>query len=136
MVSLSLSLRNLGCCQKQNPSVYFLLQLTGQKLQHWSDISWLVLLNNFTGISKLTPQTGLHAVSSHNFVTYRNTPKVLYRIAAAVYIAGPLLVYLVPDSSTPLVAAQALVAIGCLAGGTAAFGAASLLGALQNDLVA
>ena len=71
-----------------------------------------------------------------NLVTCRNTPKVLYRIAAAVYIAGPLLVYLVPDSSTPLVAAQALVAIGCLAGGTAAFGAASLLGALQKDLVA
>lgn len=69
-------------------------------------------------------------------MTCRNTPKVLYRIAAAVYIAGPLLVYLVPDSSTPLVAAQALVAIGCLGGGTAAFGAASFLSALQRDLVA
>lgn len=69
-------------------------------------------------------------------MTCRNTPKLLYRIAAAVYITGPLLLYLIPDSSTPLVAVQALVAVGCLAGGTAAFGAASLLGALQKDLVA
>lgn len=78
----------------------------------------------------------LPALPSCGFTTCRNTPKLLYRIAAAVYITGPLLVYFVPDSSTPLVAAQALVAVGCLAGGTAAFGAASLLGALQKDLVA
>lgn len=66
----------------------------------------------------------------------RNTPKVLYRIAAALYIAGPLLVYAVPDFNTPLVAAQAVAALGCLTGGTAAFGAASLLNNLQKDLVA
>ena len=61
---------------------------------------------------------------------------MLYRIAAALYLAGPLLVYAVPDSSTPLVAAQAVAALGCLSGGTAAFGAASLISTLQNDLVA
>ena len=104
-------------------------------------MSWLCLVNFLTCISKLTSQTDavwqyLHAVLSNELVTCRNTPKVLYRIAAAVYIAGPLLVYFVPDSSTPLVAAQAFAAIGCLAGGTAAFGAASLLGALQKDLIA
>ena len=44
--------------------------------------------------------------------------------------------YAVPDSSTPLVAAQAVAAPGCLIGGTAAFGAASLIGTLQNDVVA
>ncbi|KAL3135896.1 hypothetical protein ABBQ32_007449 [Trebouxia sp. C0010 RCD-2024] len=66
----------------------------------------------------------------------RNTPTLLYRIAAAVYIAGPLLLYIVPDSSTPVVAVQAVIAIACLTGGTAAFGAATLLGTLQKDLVA
>lgn len=65
----------------------------------------------------------------------RNTPTALYRIALALYAAGPLLVYAVPDSSTPLVIAQAVLALGCLTGGTAAFGAASLLGTLQKDLV-
>ncbi|KAL0022100.1 hypothetical protein WJX79_008536 [Trebouxia sp. C0005] len=66
----------------------------------------------------------------------RNTPTVLYRLAFALYGVGPLLVYAIPDSSTPLLVAQAVIALGCLTGGTAAFGAASLLGTLQKDLVA
>lgn len=66
----------------------------------------------------------------------RKTPGLLYRLAFALYAAGPLLVYVVPDSSTPLVAAQAVAALGCLVGGTAAFGGASLLSALQQDLIA
>ncbi|KAL0027570.1 hypothetical protein WJX77_011554 [Trebouxia sp. C0004] len=66
----------------------------------------------------------------------RNTPTVLYRIAFALYAIGPLLVYKIPDSSTPLIVAQAVIALGCLTGGTAAFGAASLLSTLQKDLVA
>ncbi len=61
---------------------------------------------------------------------------MLYRIAFALYAVGPLLVYAIPDSSTPLVVAQAIIALGCLTGGTAAFGAASLLSTLQKYLVA
>lgn len=78
----------------------------------------------------------LCAAHSQLSVACRNTPTLLYRIAAAVYIAGPLLLYIVPDSSTPVVAVQAVIAIACLTGGTAAFGAATLLGTLQKDLVA
>ena len=61
---------------------------------------------------------------------------MLYRLAFALYAVGPLLVYAIPDSSTPLVVGQAIIALGCLTGGTAAFGTATLLGTLQKDLVA
>ena len=66
----------------------------------------------------------------------RNTPKLLFRLAIALYAVGPLVVYAVPDNSTPLIAVQAIVALGCLVGGTAAFGGASLLNTLQTDRVA
>lgn len=65
----------------------------------------------------------------------RNTPKLLFRLALALYAVGPLVVYAVPDNSTPLIAVQALVALGCLVGGTAAFGGASLLNTLQTDRI-
>ncbi len=79
--------------------------------------------------------TPLHGLNCCCYVC-RNTPTVLYRIAFALYGVGPLLVYAIPDSSIPLLVAQAVIALGCLTGGTAAFGAASLLGTLQKDLVA
>ena len=66
----------------------------------------------------------------------RNTPKLLFRLALALYAVGPLVVYAVPDNSTPLIALQAIVALASLVGGTAAFGGASLLNSLQTDRVA
>lgn len=62
----------------------------------------------------------------------RNTPSALYTLATALLVAGPALVYFVPDSSTALVAAQAIGALGCVVGGSAAFGGASLLSSLQK----
>ena len=76
-----------------------------------------------------------HADWQKPLMPCRKTPTLLYRVAFALYITGPLLVYAVPDSSTPLIAAQVVAALACLTGGTAAFGAASLLGTLQKDVI-
>lgn len=62
----------------------------------------------------------------------RNTPGALYTLATALLIAGPALVYFIPDDSAPLIAAQAVAAFACVAGGSAAFGGASLLSTLQK----
>ena len=63
----------------------------------------------------------------------RNTPGTLKALTAALFAAGPALVYLVPDNSTPLVVAQVLGALLCVVGGSAAWGGATLIGALQKD---
>ena len=63
----------------------------------------------------------------------RNTPGTLKALTAALFAAGPALVYFVPDSSPALVAAQALGVLLCVAGGSAAWGGANLIGALQQD---
>lgn len=62
----------------------------------------------------------------------RGTPGLLYAAAAALFAAGPAVVYALPDDSPALVAVQALVAAVAVAGGAAAFGGASLLSALQK----
>jgi hypothetical protein len=62
----------------------------------------------------------------------RGTPQALYALATALLVAGPALVYFVPDSSVPLIAAQAVAALACVVGGSAAFGGASLLSTLQK----
>ena len=62
----------------------------------------------------------------------RDTPGLLYTAAAALFAAGPAAVYAIPDSSPALVAVQALIAAVAVAGGSAAFGGASLLSALQK----
>ena len=64
---------------------------------------------------------------------YRNTPGTLKALTAALFAAGPALVYFVPDNSTPLVVAQVLGALLCVVGGSAAWGGATLIGALQKD---
>jgi Protein of unknown function (DUF1118) len=60
------------------------------------------------------------------------TPNALFTLALGLLAVGPALVYFVPDSSTALVAAQVLGAIACIAGGSAAWGGASLLASLQK----
>lgn len=66
-------------------------------------------------------------------VCHRNTPGALTALALALFVAGPALVYFVPDTSGGLVAAQAVGALLCVAGGSAAWGGASLIGALQKE---
>ncbi len=63
----------------------------------------------------------------------RNTPGALTTLALLLFLAGPALVYFVPDSSSGLIAAQAIGALLCIAGGSAAWGGASLIGALQKE---
>ncbi|EIE20938.1 DUF1118-domain-containing protein [Coccomyxa subellipsoidea C-169] len=63
----------------------------------------------------------------------RNTPGALTTLALALFILGPALVYFVPDTSSGLIAAQVAGALLCVAGGSAAWGGASLIGALQKD---
>lgn len=62
----------------------------------------------------------------------RSTPGLLYALATALFVAGPAVVYAVPDTSTGLVALQALAAGAAVIGGSAAWGGASLLSALQK----
>ncbi|PSC70276.1 hypothetical protein C2E20_6343 [Micractinium conductrix] len=63
----------------------------------------------------------------------RNVPGTLYTLAAALLAAGPAAVYFLPDDSTGLVALQAVVALACVLGGSAAWGGASLLSTLQKS---
>lgn len=63
----------------------------------------------------------------------RNTPGALTALGLALFAAGPALVYFVPDTSSGLIAAQVIGALVCVAGGSAAFGGANLIGALQKD---
>lgn len=62
----------------------------------------------------------------------RNTPSALYGLSAALLTLGPALVYVVPDDSTGLIVAQALAAVACIVGGSAAYGGATLLSSLQK----
>ena len=77
----------------------------------------------------------LYRLDSSNLIHLecRNTPGTLKALTAALFAAGPALVYFVPDGSTPLVVAQALGALLCVVGGSAAWGGATLIGALQKD---
>merc|ERR1711924_398613 len=52
----------------------------------------------------------------------RDTPGLVTGLALALFVAGPAVVYFVPEDSTTLVALQAVVALVCVLGGSAAFG--------------
>ena len=71
--------------------------------------------------------------SKHVVWTRRETPGKLFALAFALYALAPAAVYMLPDDSTPLLAAQiGAVALGAL-GGTAAYAGATLLANLQKD---
>merc|ERR1719379_2104191 len=61
----------------------------------------------------------------------RGTPGLLNAVALALFAAGPAAVYFLPEDTPTLVAVQAVVALVCVLGGSAAFGAATLLSKLQ-----
>lgn len=62
----------------------------------------------------------------------RNTPSALFTLSTALLVAGPAIVYFVPDSNAGLITAQAIGALACVVGGSAAFGGATLLSTLQK----
>jgi hypothetical protein len=62
----------------------------------------------------------------------RNTPGALFTLSTVLLAAGPALVYFTPDDNPALLAVQAIGALACIAGGSAAFGGASLLSSLQK----
>jgi len=62
----------------------------------------------------------------------RNSPGALFILSSVLLAAGPALVYFTPDDNPALLAVQAIGALACIAGGSAAFGGASLLSSLQK----
>ncbi|KAK9835177.1 hypothetical protein WJX81_003752 [Elliptochloris bilobata] len=64
--------------------------------------------------------------------TDRNTPGALFALAVLLGLAAPAIVYLTPDSSSGLVAAQALLAGAAGAGAVGLFFGSSLIAALQK----
>jgi hypothetical protein len=62
----------------------------------------------------------------------RNTPGALFSLATALFVLGPSLVYFVPDDTPLLIGLQAVGALICVAGSSAAYGGASLLSTLQK----
>lgn len=62
-----------------------------------------------------------------------STPGALYTLATLLLAAGPTLVFFTPDEAGALIALQAVGAAVCVAGGSAAWGGASLLSSLQKS---
>ncbi|EFN55748.1 hypothetical protein CHLNCDRAFT_134090 [Chlorella variabilis] len=91
---------------------------------------------NGVTLSKLEQSGLLSAAESLGVVSLlgdRNFPGTLYALATALLVAGPASVYFLPDDSTALVAVQAVIALSCIAGGSAAWGGATLLSSLQKS---
>lgn len=87
-------------------------------------------------LSKLEQSGALSAAERLGVVSLladRNFPGSLYALAAVLLAAGPVAVYFMPDTSSGLVALQGVVALACIAGGSAAWGGASLLTSLQKS---
>ncbi|KAL4423264.1 hypothetical protein ABPG77_004533 [Micractinium sp. CCAP 211/92] len=87
-------------------------------------------------LSKLE-QSGLLSTAEKfgllGLVADRSVPSTLYALAALLLAAGPAAVYFTPDDSGALVALQAVIALTCVLGGSAAWGGASLLSTLQKS---
>lgn len=62
----------------------------------------------------------------------RNTPSALFGLSTILLAAGPALVYAIPDDNAALVGIQVIAALACVAGGSAAYGGATLLSTLQK----
>lgn len=77
------------------------------------------------------PQNHHHTTSPHKLKN-RNTPGLLSTAGLFSAIGAAALVYLVPDDSTGLVAAQVAGASALGAGAIAAFVGSSILGNLQK----
>lgn len=80
---------------------------------------------------RLCPDTALLLLPPL-LLPHRNTPGLLSTAGLAAAVAAAALVYLVPDDSTGLVAAQVAGASALGAGAIAAFVGSSILGNLQK----
>jgi hypothetical protein len=65
--------------------------------------------------------------------TDRNTPAALLTAALVLLLAGPVIVYLVPEDSTPLVVLQVVVGTLTALAGSAAFAASNFVSSLQKS---
>ena len=88
-----------------------------------------ITLSTVEDLGLLTKAENLGLVSA---AVNRNTPTLVSTVALLLFAAGPATVYFVPEDSTALIALQVAVALVCTLGGSAAFGAASLLSKLQK----
>ncbi|XP_068655342.1 uncharacterized protein [Aristolochia californica] len=61
------------------------------------------------------------------------TPGALLSLSLVLLVAGPFLVYLVPEDSVWEVAAQVVVALVCIISGSAAFAASNFISNLQKS---
>lgn len=61
------------------------------------------------------------------------TPGALLTTALALLLLGPVFVYFVPETSTPLIVLQVIIAAISVVGGSAAFGASNFVSTLQNS---
>ena len=87
-----------------------------------------VTLSTIEELGLLTKAEDLGLISA---AVDRGTPGLLNAVALALFAAGPAAVYFLPEDTPTLVAVQAVVALVCVLGGSAAFGAATLLSKLQ-----
>lgn len=65
--------------------------------------------------------------------TNPNTPGALLTTSLLLLLLGPVFVYFVPETSTPLILLQILVAAISVIGGSAAFGASNFVSTLQSS---
>ena len=87
-----------------------------------------VTLSTIEDLGLLTKAEDLGLISA---AVDRETPGLLNAVALALFAAGPAAVYFLPEDTPTLVAVQAVVALVCVLGGSAAFGAATLLSKLR-----
>jgi len=87
-----------------------------------------ITLSTIEELGLLTKAEDLGLISA---AVNRNTPGLVTTAALALFAAGPAVVYFVPEDTTAQIALQAVVALVCVLGGSAALGAANLLSTLQ-----
>lgn len=87
-------------------------------------------LSKIESLGLLSKAEGLGLLSA---ATNRNTPGALLTTSLLLLLLGPVFVYFVPETSTPLVVLQVVVALISVLGGSAAFGASNFISTLQSS---
>lgn len=62
----------------------------------------------------------------------RNTPTALFTLSALLLVAGPAIVYFIPEDNAAEIVIQVIAALTCIVGGSTAYGGANLLSNLQK----
>lgn len=124
--------------QDSKPAPKILSRIEQLKLLSKLEQSGLLSLAEKNGVTLSgLEQSGLLSAAEKfgvvGLVADRKVPGTLYTLAAALLAAGPAAVYFLPDDSAGIVGLQAVVALACIAGGSAAWGGATLLSNLQKS---